>query len=256
MAQDRSGHPTYTWMIVGSLIFGVLRLNAILLVTLAPILVVCFAVVEPLRSFPTFLAAIVASSPGVAAAFTAFRDAPDLSVDKLQRLDQSEAALADGVIAQPYWTDDDNNALIKPYLRAYRVVAIRALVASALIYGVIVVLAIDITWVFGQPWGVFVIPTLAVFIAWLVAAWPVALVLVTEMPKAKFWPIIRSAIFLSLRRWYLTIPNLIGLAIFITGLLAQTLLMAVFGTSLFLFFIWANSRWIALPIIEAVEAEY
>ncbi|MDU0348919.1 hypothetical protein [Actinomyces sp. MRS3W] len=246
---------TGIWTRLGAFLFAILRLDAVLAVLLLPVLVISLGVVSPLRSFPTLIAAIWLCSPGLAVAFAAFRDCPSLAFSPLRRREEFGAAVTEGVIAAPYWHDDDESAMARPAVRALGVLWRRALVVSLPAALICLAAAVDIVWASRQPFGVYVVPALAVVIGLTLATWPVVLVGATELPRARYMALWRLAVAAVGRMWYLSLLDLAVLVLLYLGLMAEPILVIVLGAGLLLHLVWANARWTILPAIRAVAAE-
>ncbi|SHE26725.1 hypothetical protein [Actinomyces glycerinitolerans] len=242
------------WRDIGDFLFGTLRLNVVLVVLMAPLIALCLGVVAPWRSFPTLIAVLWLTSPGLAVAFAAFRDSPAFGRSLLRR--QAPAGSAMDSAADSYWRLDEDYAMVRPCVRALRGLWWRALLAAAPFAGAALVLCVDIVWLAGTGAGAYVAPALATTVLLVLLAWPVAIVVVTERPGVRTAAVLRLALTLVVRRWYFSLLNLLVMLGIFFGLVAQPFLMAAVGNGFLLHLLWANARWMVLPSItpEAADA--
>ncbi|WP_143233239.1 hypothetical protein [Actinomyces ruminis] len=105
--------------------------------------------------------------------------------------------------------------------------------------------------------GVYVVPALAMTVVLVLAAWPAAIVMVTEVRHAHVVSVVRLALVVVARKWYLSLLNLLVMVGTLLGLIAQPFLVAALGSGFLLHLVWANARWMVLPSItsKAVDAE-
>lgn len=251
--------PTSVWGAIARFVFAMLEVNINLLVAIFPILFVIFAFSNPLQVFLALGLALVLSAPGLAAAFAAFRDCPSLRSSLRDRGKSSfstPAAVFSGAIARSYWgPDEDSLKVFAPFWRAYRQVAKRAALVSVplALFSVATVMYMELLQ--QVSWAVYVLPTLAVLLLLAVGTWLPILVMVVEFPQAKIAALVRNGLYLALRRWYLTILNLVTLVALAAALMLEPIIVAVFALGPVFYFIWANARWSVLPMVELIEDE-
>lgn len=244
---------------IAAFVYAALRLNLGLAVV-APLWAVLMFAVNPLRSFPLLLIAGIASAPGVGAAFAAFRDWPAFAVGLGRRGDEGAGGAGpDGPapdwLAPSRWLPGEEGRFLVPFARAYRATFWRSLGVGAIFWGAALVLLVDAVWAMREPWGVYVIPALAVLGVLALAAGVVGLVVAVDLPRARWSAIVRTAAWLSLRKWYFSLANLLVGGLLLWGLQRQTILVAALVPSLALYVLWANARWMAKPVRDALLAE-
>jgi hypothetical protein len=101
--------------------------------------------------------------------------------------------------------------------------------------------------------GVVVVPVLLMLSVLTLAAGMLALVAIAEVPVARLRDVLRAALLLGVRRWYLTVVSLLIGAVQIT-LFANLPAIAVGVTaSAALYLIWANCRYTLRPVLPAAE---
>lgn len=245
---------------IGVFIYSALRLNLAMVVTCLPLIILCFGAVSPLRSFPAMLGAGVLSAPGIAAAFCTFRDAPGFRIGLADKLIGATPSDASGprtapVLAGSYWTEADQDRILRPYFRAYRHLAGRSILVALPTLGLALVLGVDAAATMPQAWGAVLFPMLLVCAALAVLAFFTTLVLVTELPRARWWPTLRAGLHMTIRRWYLALLSGVVLAALIAGLIKQPVLTAVLAPSLLMYIVWANAHWSVLPLMHQIERE-
>ncbi|WP_067779823.1 hypothetical protein [Actinomyces vulturis] len=253
-APSASGHGMNVWFGVGSFVFALLRLNALLTLTMLPMLILVMGAADPLGSYPFLFLCLWASSPGIAAMFTAYRDCPGLS---FSRHDSHEFLRAqhEGVMAWPYWIAADGSGVVKPFFRAYRKLAVRALISSAVTLGFSLACIFYLSFVRVHEWGQYVSIPLAVGAGLGILVWQVALVAVGEFPKARMSALLRNSFVLSVKTIYLTVINLAVLALTFFAVLYQPILALMLASGLLLYVVWANSRWALMPLMQALNDE-
>lgn len=247
-----------TVMAIGSFIYSVLRLNLAMAITCSPLIVLCFGAVSPLASFPAMLGALALSGPGIAAAFCTFRDAPGFRIGLADRLVGVTTTAASGprhVLAPSYWSEADQDRILRPFFRAYRRLALRSLALALPTLALALVLGVDAAWTMTQPWGALVLPMVLVCAVFAVLVFFTALVMATELPLARWWPLLRTALQLTVRRWYLAVLSGVALAVLVAGLIKQPILTAALAPSLLTYIVWANAHWSVLPVVHRIEQE-
>ena len=244
--------PGSVWLQIGDFLFGVIRLNAAIAVSCLPLVVALVAPADPLSSFPVVLFGAFLSSPGIAATFAAFRDMPAFEI--------GPEALRDGfstssVSAPAHWEEGDT-AVFRPFLRAWRSLAVRSLAVAALPLGLALVLGVDGVWAANRvddlgTMGGGVAAMLAVLVVFCLSVWLIALVFVTELRGGTWHVVVRAAAACAARKWYLSLFSVVVLSVLVGGLMLQPILVLVLAASLAFYLMWANARWSALPVLRS-----
>lgn len=240
---------------IATFVFSMLRLNVLLLLTMSPLIVLTFGTRAPFYALPTFLGALWLCSPGIAAAFCTFRDLPGLEVLQRGERETYPRAVKAGVISDSHWDDGEFLAIVKPYFRAWRRYAMRALFISGIILGITLICVVDVSLAAKMPYGNYLAPFFVGLALLSFVCWPIGLVAITELPKARWWAILRTSLVQAVRCWYLSILTLIFLVALGASLAVQPILAAVFALGPILYVIWANSRWPLVPTFQALETE-
>lgn len=139
------------------------------------------------------------------------------------------------------FSDDASTAAVRTFAHAYRRHFRRALTVGALGTTTVLVLAVDAAAAWGARIGAAALPVLAVLGVLAAATTVVALAAVPELPRARLRDLLRASVFVAVRRWYLTGPALLVLALLAAvvaarpavglGLAAAPLLFAVWGAA-------------------------
>lgn len=158
-------------------------------------------------------------------------------------------------IAAPYVEDDVMVAVFRPYLRAWRRVALRALSLSIPSAVLGFVFLYDIRLLVQVPWGAYAIPVCVVLSLLVVAALLVSLMLAVEFPKARWWSLIRNGVLLCVKRLPLAVVNLAVIAAYLFGLSRSPLLVGCLATGLACYLIYAGARWQMMPMAVAMARE-
>ena len=240
------------WTSVGNFLFTAIRLNVVLILACAPLVALVVFATSPLRALPALVVAAYLSSPGLALAFAAFRDAPGFEVGPHSLQEEFSDSPA---MRERYWQAGDS-AVLRPAWAAYRSLAGRSLAVAALPMGIALVVAVDIAWAVSSssPAGVYLVPALCVAAALCVAVWLVALTLAVELNGGGAWHIVRAAGACVVRRWYFSVFSLAVVAGLGAALYAQPAIVAVLLLSPILYLVWANCRWSAMPVLRATVA--
>jgi len=72
-----------------------------------------------------------------------------------------------------------------------------------------------------------------------------------ERPRARVRDLLRAALYLAARRWYLTVVSLLVLGLLCTLIAARPALGLGLAAAPLLYVVWANSRYALLPVLEA-----
>lgn len=220
--------PHEAWASLIGMIYLALIVNLLLVLTCLP-LVALLVTTDPAYSWPLLAVAAPLASPGIAAAFRAFREHGALS--------------RTGTGLGP----------VRAFFAGLRETWWRALVIGAAVAGVVVVLLVDVRTLSSTSAGVFTVPLLGVLALVAIAAGLVALVAVAEVPTARLRDVVRASLYLSLRRWYLTAVSLAALAAQAAVFAAAPALAAGLTASAALFFAWSNSRYTLRPVLDLDE---
>ncbi len=248
---------------VSRVFLAFLLLNVALVDTALPLvaLALFIDVLAPLPPMAVPLAGVgawILSAPGVAAAFAAYRDAP------LLRFGESDAARRTSIertagitaIARPYWAEDEDTRIIRPYFRTYVRLLGRSLPTSlifGLVIGALVAAALRVLSTDADatvPAGIL----LAVAAYTLVAEFA-ALAMVVEFPRARLGALVRHGYLLTARSWYWSVGALGIVLVSGYALLHWPFLVIIFGTSLLLFFLFHVCTIVVKPVRELVITE-
>jgi len=211
-----------------STIFGVaylgLVLNLFIALACLPLIVLLFTT-DPVYSWPLLALAAPLCAPALTAAFSAFRAHHEKGEGPVQ-------AFVDG----------------------WRATWRRALGLGAVATVAVVVVLVDVRFFSDSAFAVVTVPLLGVLCVIVAAMSIVALVAIAEAPRARLRDILNASIYLSVRRWYLSVVSLIALA---TQVMVFTSLPAValgLTAAPALYLAWANARYTLRPVLETTEA--
>jgi len=186
-------------------------------------LVLGLLITDPARSWPSLALVAPLCAPGLCAAF---------------------AVLA-------WFTTERSTAVFTTYARAWRASFRRATAVGAVATGTLVVLGVDAMAAWGRPVGAVVIPILGVAMVLAVSSSLLVLVLIAERPKAPLREAFRASLYLSVRRWYLTVLSLAVLALLETLLASRPAIALGLAATPLLYVVWANSRFTLNPALGA-----
>ncbi|WP_323960140.1 DUF624 domain-containing protein [Arthrobacter sp. JZ12] len=205
-----------TFSSIFAFVYTFLAVNVSLAVTNAPLVFFLYAVVEPAASWPFFLALSVTVLPSLGGAFAAFADLRgEESVDR------------------PF------AAFFRGYRAAFRRAALAGLAAVVVLF----VLGVDLALVAGQPAGVLLAPLAVLGIVAVVVCAVHLVAGAVLLPSARLRDLAKAALFISVRRWYLSAAALVLLGIVAGAALVQPVLGVALVPAPLLFIVWSNAAY-------------
>lgn len=217
----RISHNTYASIF--AVVYLGLMTNLLLVVTCLP-LVVLLVVTDPALSWPLLAAVAPLCAPALTAAFATFR-----------AHGQGEARVA------------------RVFFEAWRRTFAKAALLGAIVTAVLVVVLVDVRFFAPLAAGVAVVPVLAVLTVLLLAGGLVALVSVAEEPRARLRTIAKAALYLSVRRWWLSLVSLAVIAVQVALFTSMPALAIGLTAAPALYLAWANARYILRPVLGEPE---
>lgn len=205
---------------VFGMVYVGLMANVLLAVGCSPLLLALAVVRDPFASWPFFVALSGFCAPALAGVFGCF------------------AALGDG--PPTVW---------RPFAKAYRRAAGRALAVWFGGAAVVAVLAFDAVAVARTSWGPALVPFFATASALVVATViAVVLVLATDSRHVRVRALLWPCLCLVARRWYLGLANVVvsGLAVAVVS--AQPLVGLLVACAPLLYVVFGNTRAITAPL--------
>ncbi len=211
------------WATILGVVYLGLMVNFLVLITASP-LVVLLITTDPALSWPLLALAAPLAAPALTGAFTAFRE-----------FGRGEPQV------------------VRSFLRGWRATALKALAIGAAATASVVVLLVDVRAVATSPASVMIVPVLALLTVIAVATALVALVALAEAPAARMRDILKAALYLCVRRWYLTVLSFAVLVVQL-GLFTTMPAVAIGLTCApALYVAWANSRYTLRPVLDVEE---
>ena len=211
-------HGTFT--AIAGVVYLALITNLLLIVSGLP-LVLLLITSDPARSWPLLALAAPFSAPGIGAAFWAFRD-----------FSRGGTAPA--------------RAFLAGWLATWR----RAFQLGALVTAVVVVLIVDLRFFADSALSVAVVPVLGLLTVMALALGLIGLVAISDAPGARFRDVIRASLYLSVRRWYLTVVSLIVIGTQAALFTAMPAIALGLTMAPVLYLAWANSRYTLRPVLS------
>lgn len=208
------------WATILGVVYLGLMVNFLVLVAASP-LVVLLMTTDPALSWPLLAVAAPLAAPALSGAFTAFRE-----------FGRGEPQV------------------VRSFLRGWKATARKGMLIGAVASASVVVLLVDVRAVSASPASVMIVPVLALLVVIAVATALVALVALAEEPAARMRDIIKAALYLCVRRWYLTALSLAVLGVQV-GLFTTMPAIAIGLTCApALYVVWANSRYTLRPVLD------
>lgn len=208
-----------TYEKVFGMVYVGLTTNLLLAISCAPLLVALALVRNPLASWPFFAVLSAVCAPALAGAFRCF-------------------ALL----------DEGSTAVFTAFWNGYRRAAVRALVTWLTGAAVVSVLVVDIMVVGRTSWGPALLPFFVTAGALVVATTVTVLVVVAESSRP-VRGLVLPCLYLVARRWYLTLPTLMVLALAVGMVLLEPVFGVLLGMAPLLYAAWATSRFVVLPLL-------
>jgi uncharacterized membrane protein YesL len=197
-----------------STVYAGLRINLCLLVAVLPLLGALALSGSPLSAWPFFVALSVLCGPAVAAAFAVFGDVAE-----------------------------DPQHLVRRFWSAYRAGFLRSVATAGVAAGAVIVLGADLQMAVGTRFGA-VTPVLAVLIGFVVVATTSALAAGRRLSRRDVF----VAAYLSLRKWYLSVANLVVLGVLLAAVVSKPAVGLFLLPAPVLYVVWANARHVLSPL--------
>lgn len=208
------------WATILGVVYLGLMVNFLVLVAASP-LVVLLMTTDPALSWPLLALAAPLAAPALSGAFSAFRE-----------FGRGEPQV------------------VRSFLRGWKATARKGMLIGAVASASVVVLLVDVRAVSASPASVMIVPVLALLVVIAGATALVALVALAEEPGARMRDIIKAALYLCVRRWYLTALSLAVLGVQV-GLFTTMPAIAIGLTCApALYVVWANSRYTLRPVLD------
>jgi len=197
-----------------STVYAGLRINLCLLAADLPLVVALALGGSPLSAWPFFVALSVFCGPAVGAAFAVFGDVAE-----------------------------DPQHLVRRFWSAYRTGFVRSAATAGVAAGAVIVLGVDLQMAVGTRLGA-VTPVLAVLIGLVVIVSTTVLAAGRRLSRRE----LVVAAYLSLRRWYLSLANVVVLGVLLAAVVAKPAVGLFLLPAPVLYVVWANARHVLSPL--------
>lgn len=212
-----------TWATILGVVYLGLMVNFLVLVTALP-LVALLITTDPSLSWPLLALAVPLAAPALTGAFTAFREFGR---------------------GEPH--------VVRTFLRGWKATWRKGTLIGTAAAAFVVVLLVDVRAVSALPASVVVVPVLALLTVVAVATALVAMVALAEAPKARLRDILKAALYLSVRRWYLTLLSFLVLSMQFALFTTMPAIAIGLSCAPALYVAWANSRYTLRPVLDLDE---
>lgn len=197
-------------------IYTFLAGNVLLAFANAP-LVLCLALVaDPLAAWPFFLALCVTVPPSLAGLFASFQALND-----------------DGGAVKPV------ASFLRGYRRSFRRSALLGITAVA----ALLFLGVDLAIVQSMPAAAVLTPVIVVAAAVSASVAMMAIAGVVLLPQTGLKALLKASLYLSVKRWYLSLATLVLLGIIASAALLQPVLGVALAPAPLLFVVWSNTAY-------------
>lgn len=212
-----------TWATILGVVYLGLMTNFLVLVAASPV-VVLLITTDPGLSWPLLALAAPLSAPALTGAFAAFRE-----------FGRGEPQV------------------VRSFLRGWRATWRKGMLIGAAAAASVVVLLVDVRAVATLPASVVVVPVLALLTVIAVATALVALIALAEAPQARLRDIVKAALYLSVRRWYLTALSFAVLSVQFALFTTMPAIAIGLTCAPALYVAWANGRYTLRPVLDLEE---
>jgi uncharacterized membrane protein YesL len=212
-----------TWATILGVVYLGLMVNFLVVVAAAP-LVVLLITTDPALSWPLLALAVPLAAPALTGAFTAFRE-----------FGRGEPQV------------------VRSFLRGWKATRRKGMLIGVAAAASVVVLLVDVRAVAALPASVVVVPVLALLTVIAVATALVALVALAEAPQARLRDMLKAALYLSVRRWYLTALSFAVLGVQFALFTTMPAIAIGLTCAPALYVAWANSRHTLRPVLDLDE---
>ncbi|WP_265521129.1 DUF624 domain-containing protein [Oerskovia flava] len=203
-----------TYDLIFSTVYTGLATNVMLVVACFPLVVLAMTT-DPATSWPVLALVVPFCTPAVVAAFGVFSA----------------------------FTSDASTQVVRTFWRTYRRQWRRSLVLGVLSTALVVILAVDIAAVWGSIVGAVAIPVFAMLTVLTVVTALVAATALPDHPEARLRDLFRVALFVGVRRWYLTLPSLVVLSMLASLVAARPAVGLGVALAPLLFAAWGATRY-------------
>ena len=211
-----SGPGFETFGSIFGFIYTFLAGNVLLAAANAPVVLCLALVADPAAAWPFFLALSVTVAPSLAGIFAAFRALND-----------------DGGAVKPV------AAFLRGYKRSFR----RAAPIGLAAVGALVFLGVDLVIVQAMPAAAVLVPLIVVAAAVTVSLAVTAIAGVVLLREATLDGILKASLYLSIRRWYLSLAMLVLLGIIVSAAVLQPVMGVALAPAPLLFVVWSNASY-------------
>ncbi|WP_341977583.1 DUF624 domain-containing protein [Microbacterium sp. LWO13-1.2] len=212
-----------TWATILGVVYLGLMVNFLVLVTAAPLMVLLITT-DPVLSWPLLALAVPLAAPALTGAFAAFRE-----------FGRGEPQV------------------VRSFFRGWKATWRKGMLIGAAAAASVVVLLVDVRAVAALPASVVVVPVLALLTVVAVATALVALAALAEAPQARLRDILKAALYLSVRRWYLTALSFAVLGVQLALFTTMPAIAIGLTCAPALYVAWANSRYTLRPVLDLEE---
>ncbi|MFT4157299.1 MAG: DUF624 domain-containing protein [Microbacterium sp.] len=212
-----------TWATILGVVYLGLMTNVLVLVAASPLVVLAMTT-DPALSWPLLAAAAPVATPALTAAFATFR-----------AFGRGEAQV------------------VRAFLRGWVATWRKGMVIGAAASASVVVLLVDVRAVSQLSASVVIVPVLALLTVIAVATTLVAVVALAEAPQARVRDLLKAALYLSVRRWYLTALSFAVLGAQLALFTTMPAIAIGLTCAPALYVAWANSRYTLRPVLDVAE---
>lgn len=143
--------------------------------------------------------------------------------------------------------------VLRTFVGAWKQGFRKAMIVGATTTAVLFLLIVDAQFLWTTSIGAMAIPLIVMAIAMLIVVALHVLVAIAAEPEAKLRLAWKAALFLSVRRWYLSIISLVSVAMLATFAVSQPVFALGLGIAPVLYVVWANAIFALKPVLPEVQ---
>ncbi|MCB7137429.1 YesL family protein [Cellulosimicrobium marinum] len=152
------------------------------------------------------------------------------------------------------FTADGSAQVVRTFWRTYRQHWRRSVALGATSTALVVVLVVDVRAVWGHPVGAVAIPVFVTLVVLTLVTALVAAASLADHPTARLRDVLRASLFAGVRRWYLTLPSLLVLAMLGSVIATRPAVGLGLALAPLLFVAWGGARYALRSTLGTVPA--
>ena len=217
--QKRIFNPELFELVSGTA-YTALMTNLLIVLTCAPFIVLLMTT-DPVAAWPALVLSSILIAPALTGAFAAFQ----------------------------MFSNQDGTSVIRTFFRAWWHNLRRSLPIGIGLAAVLFIIMLNLQFFLTERLGALIIPIQVMLLVVAVVTALISLVGIVELPGVPLRDVLKNAILLGVRKWYLTVPALVVLGLLIAIIVQQPAIGLGVMLAPFLYAIWGACRYALKPIL-------